>query len=82
MGAAQAPGTAAGLATNTDRVVVGEWCTSGVATMGLSVETAGDFVRSCISEKDLRKLASAIELRLAELAAKERTKAAKRAAKK
>lgn len=50
--------------------------------MGLSAETAGDFVRSCISEKDLRKLASAIELRLSELAAKERTKAAKRAAKK
>lgn len=47
--------------------------------MGLSLEVAGEWVRGCISERELVKLSALIESRLAELAAKDRAKVAKRA---
>lgn len=47
--------------------------------MGLSAETATEWVRGCISEKELRRVAAAIDARLAALDAKAKAKAAKRA---
>jgi hypothetical protein len=47
--------------------------------MGVSWETATDWVKTCISEKELRRVAAAIEARLAALDAKAKAKAAKRA---
>lgn len=47
--------------------------------MGLSAETATEWVRGCINEKELRRVAAAIEARLATLDAKAKAKATKRA---
>ena len=47
--------------------------------MGLSAETATEWVKGCISEKELQRLAVAIDARLAALDAKGKAKAAKRA---
>lgn len=47
--------------------------------MGLSWETATEWVKGCISEKELRRVAAAIEARLVALDAKAKAKAAKRA---
>ena len=47
--------------------------------LGLSWETASEWVKGCISEKELRRVAAAIEARLVALDAKAKAKAAKRA---
>ena len=47
--------------------------------MGLSAETATEWVKGCTSEKELRRVAAAIDNRIAELDAKAKAKAAKRA---
>ncbi len=47
--------------------------------MGLSAETAAEWVRGCVSEKELRRVAAAIESRLATLDAKAKAKASKQA---
>lgn len=52
---------------------------TGDHNMGLSAETATEWVRGCVSEKQLRQVAAAIDARLAALVAKEKAKAAKRA---
>lgn len=47
--------------------------------MGLSAEVCESFVRDCINVKELRRLADAITARLADLDAKAKAKASKRA---
>ena len=50
--------------------------------MGLSAEVCESFIRDCINEKQLQRMARAIEARLVALDAKAKAKAAKRTAKK